>query len=99
MSLGAGPWMTLRKIIFPLSIAGVFGGTILSFAICMSAFVTPLMLGSPATAMMSQVAAEQLLVQQNFPMGSAIVVILTAATFAIVVGYGLIVRKVMKVDV
>lgn len=99
VSLGAGPWMTLRKIIVPLSMAGVFGGTILSFAICMSAFVTPLMLGSPATAMMSQVAAEQLLVQQNFPMGSAIVVILTVATFVIVVGYGLIVRKVMKVDV
>lgn len=99
VSLGAGPLTTLRKVIFPLSMAGVFGGTILSFAICMSAFVTPLMLGSPATAMMSQVAAEQLLVQQNFPMGSAIVVILTVSTFLVVVAYGLIVRRVMKVDV
>lgn len=99
VSLGAGSWATLRKVIFPLSMAGVFGGTILSFAICMSAFVTPLMLGSPATAMMSQVAAEQLLVQQNFPWGSAIVVILTVATFAVVVLYSLMIRKVMKVDV
>lgn len=99
VSLGAGSWTTLSKIVFPLSMPGVFGGTILSFAICMSAFVTPLMLGSPATAMMSQVAAEQLLVQQNFPQGSALVVVLTISTFAIVVIYGLIVRKVFRADV
>ncbi len=99
ISLGAGPWTTLRKVVFPLSMPGVFGGTILSFAICMSAFVTPLMLGSPATAMMSQVAAEQLLVQQNFSWGSAIVVTLTLATFAVVVLYGLIIRKLTKADV
>lgn len=98
-SLGATAFTTFRKVVFPLSMPGVFGGTILSFAICMSAFVTPLMLGSPATAMISQVAAEQLLVQQNFPWGSAIVVILTASTFAIVVLYGLLVRKVMRADV
>lgn len=99
ISLGAGPWTTLRKVVFPLSMPGVFGGTILSFAICMSAFVTPLMLGSPATAMMSQVAAEQLLVQQNFPWGSAIVTILTLATFAVVFAYGWVIRRVMKADV
>lgn len=99
VSLGAGPWTTLRKIVVPLSMPGIFGGTILSFAICMSAFVTPLMLGSPATAMVSQVAAEQLLVQQNFPWGSTIVVILTVSTFLIVMLYGLLIRKVMRVDV
>ena len=49
--------------------------------------------------MMSQVAAEQLLVQQNFSLVSAIVVILTLATFAVVVLYGLIVRKVARADV
>jgi ABC-type spermidine/putrescine transport system permease subunit I len=99
VSLGAGPWSTLRRIVFPLAMPGIFGGTILSFAICMSAFVTPLMLGSPATAMMSQVAAEQLLVQQNFPQGSAMVVILTVSTFAVVLVYGLIIRKVFKANV
>ncbi len=60
LSLGASSWTTLRRIVLPLSIPGVFGGTMLSFAICMSAYVTPLMLGSPSTAMISQVAAEQL---------------------------------------
>lgn len=98
-SLGANAWTTFRKIVFPLSMPGVFGGTILCFAICMSAFVTPLMLGSPSTAMISQVAAEQMLVQQNAPYGSAIVVVMTGATFLAVLVYALIVRKVLRADV
>lgn len=57
------------------------------------------MLGSPSTAMVSQVAAEQLLVQLNFPWGSAIIFTLIALTFLLVFGYALIVRKVLKVDV
>lgn len=98
-SLGANPWTTLRTIILPLSMPGIFGGSMLSFAICMSAFVTPLMLGSPSTAMVSQVAAEQLLVQLNFPWGSAIMFVLTMLTFTIVLVYAMLVRKVMRADV
>lgn len=99
LSLGAGAWTTLRRVILPLSIPGIFGGTMLTFAICMSAYVTPLMLGSPSTAMISQVAAEQIEVQLNFPWGSAIIVTLTAATFLIVLIYVALVRRVMHTDV
>lgn len=96
-SLGAGPWRALFGIVLPLSMPGVFGGTTLTFAICMSAFVTPLMLGSPATAMISQVAAEQFLVQLNFPFGSAMIVVLTLVTFAILFAYTLLVRAAVRV--
>jgi putative spermidine/putrescine transport system permease protein len=96
-SLGAGPWRALGGIVLPLSMPGVFGGTTLTFAICMSAFVTPLMLGSPATSMISQVAAEQFLVQLNFPFGSAMIVALTIVTFAILFAYTLLVRAAVRV--
>jgi len=98
-TLGAGVWRSLATVILPLSMPGVFGGTMLSFAVCMSAFVTPLMLGSPSTAMVSQVAAEQLLVQLNFAWGSAIIFVLTAITFTIVLVYALLIRRVMRVNV
>ncbi|UCE32058.1 MAG: ABC transporter permease [Burkholderiales bacterium] len=98
-SLGAPPHRVLREIVWPLSIPGVFGGTVLTFSLCMSAFVTPLMLGSPATSMISQVAAEQFLVQLAFPYGSAIIVTLTALTFTIVFVYAVAVRKVFRVHV
>lgn len=98
-SLGAGPFRALAGIILPLSMPGIFGGTLLTFAICMSAFVTPLMLGSPSTSMISQVAAEQFLVQLNFPFGSAVIVALTVATFVIVALYTLAVRRVFRAQV
>lgn len=98
-TLGAGSWTTLGTVILPLSMPGIFGGTTLCFAVCASAFVTPLMLGSPSTAMVSQVAAEQLLVQLNFSWGSAIIFTLTALTFLLVFVYAIIVRKILKVDV
>lgn len=98
-SLGAGPLRVLRNVTLPLSMPGVFGGTMLTFAICMSAFVTPLMLGSPSTAMISQVASEQFLVQLNFPFGSAVIVALTVLTFAIVALYALAVRRLFRADV
>jgi len=98
-TLGAGSWTALRTVILPLSMPGVFGGTTLCFAVCASAFVTPLMLGSPSTAMVSQVAAEQLLVQLNFSWGSAIIFTLTTLTFLLVFVYALIVRRILKIDV
>lgn len=97
--LGAGQWTTLRTVVLPLSMPGVFGGTTLCFAICASAFVTPLMLGSPRTSMMSQVAAEQLLVQLNFAYGSAMIFALTVLMFALVLAYALILRKVLRINV
>jgi putative spermidine/putrescine transport system permease protein len=98
-SLGAPPWRVIRDVIWPLAMPGVFGGVVLTFALSMSAFVTPLMLGSPATAMISQVAAEQFLVQLAFPFGSAIVVALVLITFLIVVVFTLLVRKVFRAQV
>lgn len=99
LSLGGGEWRTFFNVTLPLSIPGVFGGTMLTFAVSMSAYVTPLMLGSPSTAMISQAAAEQLLIQLNFPFGSAIIVTLTLLTFALVAAYAMVVRRVFRADV
>lgn len=98
-SLGASGWSVFRTVVLPLSMPGVFGGTALTFAICMSAFVTPLMLGSPATSMMSQVAAEELLVSLNNARGSAMITLLTLTTLAVIFVYATILRRVLRIDV
>jgi len=99
LSLGAGEWRSFFRIVFPLTMPGIFGGTMLTFAASMSAFVTPLMLGSPSTAMISQLAAEQLLVQLNFAWGSAIIVVLTVLTFLLVTVYAVALKRMFRVDV
>jgi len=99
LSLGGSHWQTFLKITLPLSLPGVFGGTVLTFALSMSAYVTPLMLGSPSSSMISQVAAEQLLTQLNFPFGAAIIVTLTVLTFLVVAIYATVLRRVFRADV
>lgn len=47
MSLGANRIKTFFRIILPLSIPGVAGGFFLSFAITLSAYATPAILGGP----------------------------------------------------
>jgi ABC-type spermidine/putrescine transport system permease subunit I len=98
-SLGASGWSILKTIVLPLSMPGIYGGTVLTFAVCMSSFVTPLMLGSPSTSMLSQVAADQMLVTLDFARGSAMIVLLTLTTFAVVVAYSLTLRGVLRLDV
>jgi ABC-type spermidine/putrescine transport system permease subunit I len=49
--------------------------------------------------MVSQVAAEQLLVQLNFAWGSAIIVVLTTLTLALVALYALAVKRAFRIDV
>jgi ABC-type spermidine/putrescine transport system permease subunit I len=49
--------------------------------------------------MVSQVAADLLLTQLNFPWGAAIMTTLTVVTLAIVCLYAVAVRKAFRVDV
>jgi ABC-type spermidine/putrescine transport system permease subunit I len=46
--------------------------------------------------MISQVAAEQFLVQLNFPFGSAMIVALTLATFGLLLTYTLLIRTLFR---
>lgn len=43
--LGASAWTTLRKVLFPLSLPGLIAGCQLTFALTISAFATPSLLG------------------------------------------------------
>lgn len=43
--LGASGWLTLRRVIFPLSVPGLIAGCQLTFALTISAFATPSLLG------------------------------------------------------
>jgi ABC-type spermidine/putrescine transport system permease subunit I len=57
------------------------------------------MLGAPSTAFISQVAADELLVQLNFGGGGAIIIILTLCTFAILTAYTIAVCRIGRADV
>ncbi len=60
-----------RKVVLPLSLPGVFAGTLLTFIPAAGDFVNSLYLGSPNTTMIGNSIQDQFLVQNNVPLASA----------------------------
>ena len=59
------------KVVVPLSVPGMFAGTLLTFIPAAGDFVNSLYLGSPNTTMIGNSIQDQFLVQNNVPLASA----------------------------
>lgn len=91
-SLGGGWWRIFREVLLPLSLPGVGAGSMLVFAFCISAFVTPALLGGGTVSTVSTVIYEQFTYTLNWPFGSALVVVLLALNLVVVVAHGRLFR-------
>ncbi len=76
--LGAGPLRTFWHIILPLTLPGVITGAFLTFVLCIGDYITPQILGGGNELTLPQIIMMQLGRQGNFPMASALSVILMA---------------------
>jgi spermidine/putrescine transport system permease protein len=67
-----------RKVVLPLSLPGVFAGTLLTFIPAAGDFVNQQYLGNPNTTMIGNSIQDQFLVQNNIPLASAMSFVLMA---------------------
>jgi putative spermidine/putrescine transport system permease protein len=86
-SLGASPARAFRKVYLPLSLPGVLAGTLLVFVMTMGFFVTPTLVGSPSSALISQLIESS--VSRSLAWGhagaiSVVVMVLTLAMLVVV---------------
>jgi putative spermidine/putrescine transport system permease protein len=84
-SLGAGPARTFWQITLPLSVPGVVAGSLIVFALSVSSFVTPSLLGGPWVKVAAYLAWEQNVTVLDWPFAAAISVILLLLTALIMV--------------
>jgi spermidine/putrescine transport system permease protein len=63
---------TFRKVIFPLSLPGVFAGVLMTFVPVSSDYVNASILGGTANTMIGNVIQDQFLVRQDYPMAAAL---------------------------
>jgi spermidine/putrescine transport system permease protein len=63
---------TFRRVIFPLSLPGVFAGVLLTFVPASSDYVNATVLGGTQNTMIGNVIQNQYLVNQNYPSASAL---------------------------
>ncbi len=85
--LFATPFQSFRKVVFPLSLPGVFAGSLLVFIPAAGDFINATFLGSPRTTMIGSVVQNQFLVQVNYPSAAAISLILMAIITTMVLIY------------
>jgi spermidine/putrescine transport system permease protein len=74
--LGAGRLATFRHVILPLTLPGVVTGAFLTFVLCMGDYITPQILGGNNELTLPQLIMMQLGRRGDFPMASAMAIIL-----------------------
>ncbi len=83
--LGANQWRSFTKIIFPLSLPGLSAGSIMVFIPSMGEYVIPDILGGGRTVYIGNMLGSQFLTLRNWPLGSALSIILVAFIFIVLV--------------
>ena len=83
-ALGAGAWRTFRRVTLPLSIPGVIAGCILTYAACVTAFITQTLIGGARLIYMPLHVYQQAVGANDWPFAGAISVIFMVAVLAVV---------------
>ncbi|HEV8439711.1 MAG TPA: ABC transporter permease [Methylomirabilota bacterium] len=83
-ALGAGAWRTLWRVTLPLSMPGVIAGCILTYAACVTAFITQTLIGGARLIYMPLHVYQQAVGANDWPFAAAISVIFMVAVLAVV---------------
>jgi spermidine/putrescine transport system permease protein len=76
-----------RRITLPLALPGVFAGSLLTFIPSMGDYINAELLGNPGTRMIGNVIQNRMLVQNDYPVASALSFILMAGILVAVAVY------------
>lgn len=82
-NLGASPAQAFRQVFFPLSLPGLFAGSLIVFILCLGFFVTPAVLGGGKVIMVAMQITSNIELFFNWGAASALGVVLLVMTLAI----------------
>ncbi|MGN1022362.1 MAG: ABC transporter permease [Lachnospiraceae bacterium] len=82
--LGASRWQTLRNVILPLTADGIFSGCIMVFIPCLGYFFVADILGGGNADVIGNLIERQFQSGNNWPLGSALSIILIVITLILV---------------
>jgi spermidine/putrescine transport system permease protein len=71
-------WQAFRKVVLPLSLPGIFAGSLLTFIPAAGDFVNARFLGGPNNTMIGTVVQDRFLVQLDYPTAAALSFVLMA---------------------
>ena len=78
--LGAHPFRAMRKVFVPLSLPGVYAGSLIVFVVALGFYVVPALLGGPRSLMFSELIVSKVYDELDFGVGAAMAITLTTTT-------------------
>jgi putative spermidine/putrescine transport system permease protein len=92
-SLGANKTRAFLRIVFPLTLPGVFIGFLLVFVLSISSFVTPRIMGGGRVFVLATEIYDEATQTLNWPLASALSIILIVIFGVMVMGYQKLSKK------
>src|SRR3546814_17949378 len=84
--LGANRWQTFRRVILPMTMPGIVGGSIIVFIPSLGTFIVPSLLGGAKVMMIGSMIEQQFLSSRNWPFGAALsMVVMTSILIVLLV--------------
>jgi mannopine transport system permease protein len=83
-NLGAGPVQAFFRVTLPLSLPGVYAGSLMTFILALGFYITPALVGGPQTLTMATLIGQQATDLLNWPFAAALSGVLLAATLLLV---------------
>jgi spermidine/putrescine transport system permease protein len=85
--LGANPMQTFLRVIVPLTLPGIVGGSIIVFIPALGNFVVPAVLGGAKVLMLGNLVEQQFLSARNWPFGAALAMLVMTVVLALLFFY------------
>jgi putative spermidine/putrescine transport system permease protein len=96
MSLGASPLRAFVEVTLPLSLPGIVAGSLLVFALAISAYVTPYLMGGQQVLTLPMLIYQQVAATFNTAFASALGVLLLAVSIVLVVAYNRVMGRLAR---
>jgi spermidine/putrescine transport system permease protein len=85
--LGASPLQTFWRVVLPLTMPGIVGGSVIVFIPALGNFVVPSLLGGAKVLMSGNLIEQQFLDARNWPFGATLAMLVMAAVLVLMMIY------------
>jgi ABC-type spermidine/putrescine transport system permease subunit I len=81
--LGASSWRIFWRIYLPLTLPGIFAGSVIVFVLSLGFFITPALLGGGKVMMVAVLIEQEVHQTLNWPLAAALSAVLLAFTLGV----------------
>lgn len=95
-AMGAGSWAAFRHVILPLSLPGILAGSVLVFAVTISSFITPVLVGGLKLPVLAAGVFHSAVAYNDWPLAAAQATALFAIVTIVLLPYALSARTAVR---